>query len=216
MVMAPPSRPIQPGERAPNFDLPAADRDGRVALADYTGRRPLLVTLLSGIYCPFCRRHIAQLSRTAEKLRGVGVAVAGVVATAPERARLYFRFRPSGVPLGADPDLVTHRAYGVPNLLVTAEVETAVEAAAQRVARDLGLVVDPGAAYAALGAVDGFQPVESDAHDMQRHQAQFYGQFLIDRAGIVRWAYIEGDRRGFEEMETLPDDAELTAAARAL
>ena len=42
--------PVQPGEQAPDFTLPAADREGSVSLADYRGRSPVLLTLLRGLY----------------------------------------------------------------------------------------------------------------------------------------------------------------------
>ena len=42
--------PVQPGEPAPDFTLPAADREESVSLADYRGRSPVLLTLLRGLY----------------------------------------------------------------------------------------------------------------------------------------------------------------------
>ena len=48
--------PIHQGEFAPNFTLPAVERDGTVSLADYRGRFPLLIGLFRGVYCPLCRR----------------------------------------------------------------------------------------------------------------------------------------------------------------
>ncbi|MFQ5807142.1 MAG: hypothetical protein ACE5I3_11905 [Phycisphaerae bacterium] len=42
--------PVQPGEPAPDFTLPAADREGTVSLADYRGRSPLLLALFRGLY----------------------------------------------------------------------------------------------------------------------------------------------------------------------
>src|SRR5688572_19777052 len=106
--------PITPGERAPAFSLPAVNRDGMVSLADYLGKSPLLLALMRGLYCAFCRRHVAQLGTTYQKLRPYGVETLAVVAIRPERARLYYRYRPVGVPVAADAELVTHRAYGVP------------------------------------------------------------------------------------------------------
>jgi peroxiredoxin len=41
--------PVQPGEPAPDFTLPAANREGTVSLADYRGR-PLLLALFRGLY----------------------------------------------------------------------------------------------------------------------------------------------------------------------
>ncbi|MBI4590174.1 MAG: redoxin domain-containing protein, partial [Candidatus Rokubacteria bacterium] len=114
MAIIQPRPPIQPGERAPDFSLPAVERDGTVSLADYRGRSPLLLALFRGVYCPFCRRAIAQMGLTRQKLQAVGVETLGIVATRPENARLYFRYHSTRLPLAADGDLITHRAYGVP------------------------------------------------------------------------------------------------------
>ena len=48
------------------------------------------------------------------KLQTAGVETLGVVNTTLERARLYFKFRPTKMPLAADPEASTHRAFGVP------------------------------------------------------------------------------------------------------
>ena len=50
MVSVEPRPPVQTGERAPDFALPAANRDGVVSLADYRGTSPLLLTLFRGMY----------------------------------------------------------------------------------------------------------------------------------------------------------------------
>ena len=42
--------PVAPGEPAPDFALPAAHAEGRVSLADYRGRSPVLVALFRGLY----------------------------------------------------------------------------------------------------------------------------------------------------------------------
>src|SRR5688500_3570370 len=76
------------GQEAPQFQLPAADREDIVSHARYRGKFPVLLALFRG-YCPFCRRQIAQLSDVADRLRAVGIETVGVVATAAERARLY-------------------------------------------------------------------------------------------------------------------------------
>jgi len=50
---------LGPGDLAPDFHLPAADRDGYVSLAEVRRRGPVLLVMLRGLYCPFCRRHIS-------------------------------------------------------------------------------------------------------------------------------------------------------------
>lgn len=42
--------PVQPGEPAPDFRLPAARGEGVVSLADYRGRSPVLLALFRGLY----------------------------------------------------------------------------------------------------------------------------------------------------------------------
>ena len=55
-----------------------------------------------------------QLGTTQDKLKAMGVETMAVVNTPLERARLYFKYRPARVLLGADPEAATHRAFGVP------------------------------------------------------------------------------------------------------
>jgi len=42
--------PVRPGEPAPDFTLPAANREGSVSLADYRGRSPVLLAMYRGLY----------------------------------------------------------------------------------------------------------------------------------------------------------------------
>src|SRR5438552_10157824 len=123
----PSSRPLQPGDPAPDFMLPAVQTDTIVSLLDYRGRSPLFLALFRGLYCPFCRRAIAHMAGSAEKLKPLGFESLAVVATDLENARLYYRFRPMRVPLAVDPSLSTHRSYGVPKLEVTPEAFEAMQ-----------------------------------------------------------------------------------------
>lgn len=153
---------------------------------------------------------------TAEKLQGVGVQTLAIFATNAERARLYFRFRPPRVPVGADPELMTHRAYGLPHTEKTPEIFQAIESACGDLARELHLEVAAGQALGVISKLDGFTPTESDSKERERHQAQLTGQFLVDRDGIVRWANIECARDGLAGLAKFPTDEELLAAARML
>ena len=159
-----------------------------------------------------------QLGTTAEKLKELGVQTLGVVATNAERARLFFRFRPPRVPVGADPELTTHRAYGLPRSQFTPEFAQALEPVVAVRARELNLELPRplNEAFAAMDRLEGFEPAPSDDAEFQRHQVQRTGQFLLDRDGIVRWAYIECAQEGIAGADKFPTDEELLAAARAL
>ena len=45
-----PPRPIQPGDRAPGFTLPAINREGTVSLDEYRGKQAVLVGLFRGLH----------------------------------------------------------------------------------------------------------------------------------------------------------------------
>jgi peroxiredoxin len=118
---------VSPGEPAPDFTLSAVDGSGTVSLADYRGQSPLFLALFAGVWCPFCRRAIAQVATTEPTLKAAGVETLGIVATSPKNARLYFKFRPTRFRLAADPELTTHRAFGVPKRAATPEFMKAIE-----------------------------------------------------------------------------------------
>jgi len=207
--------PVAPGDPAPDFALPAVDGTATVSLADYRGRSPLFLSLLIGLWCPFCRRHIAQMGTTESKLKAAGVETLGVVATAPENARLYFKFRPTRLRLASDPELTTHRAYGVPRPTPTPEFMTALETTQINPEGLLPAALPAIQAVAAIGKLDGYAPNETDQAEMGRQFPQLKGQFLIDREGIVRWANIEC-AEGISALGKLPTEEEILKAARAL
>src|SRR5882757_5507268 len=117
-------QPLQPGDRAPNFVLDAITREGKIAIDDFRGQKPVLVGLFRGLHCAFCRRHIAALAQLDPALREQGVESLTVVNTPIERARLYLRYHPLPLLAAADPERTSHRAFGLPNLEFT-ENETA-------------------------------------------------------------------------------------------
>jgi len=208
--------PLQPGESAPDFTLPAVDREGTVSLADYRGRSPLLLALFRGVYCPTCRRAIARMGITQEKLKALGVESLGIVATSLENARLYFRYHPTRLPLAADPELSTHQAYGLPKPPTTSELMQALRSTRVNPTGELPEPVPIAELGDALNQLDGFEPTETDRADQHRQSPQLVGQFLVDRDGLIRWVYIEGAGEGLAGVGKFPTDEELLAAARAL
>ncbi len=215
-MTAEPREPLQPGDRAPDFALPAVEREGIVSLSDYRGKSPVLLGMFLGVFCPFCRRAIAQMGMAREKLRAVGVETLGIVATKPEHARLFFRLRPTRLPLVADPDLITHRAYGVPKPEVTPELMQAIKTVRVNPSGELPEPLPVPDASAALDRLDDFTPTATDLEDRERQFPQLKGQFLVDRDGIIRWVNIEAAKEGLAGIGKFPTAEEFLAAARAL
>jgi peroxiredoxin len=207
--------PVAPGEPAPDFTLPAVDRMETVSLADYRGRSPVFLALFIGLWCPFCRRQIAQMGKTEGKLKALGVETIGVVATPAENARLYFKYRPTRMRLAADPELVTHRAYGLPKPAATPEMMEAMGSIRINPTGELPEPLPIPEAAMAIARMDGYANTDTDQADLTRQWPQLKGQFLIDRDGIVRWANIEC-AEGLAEIGKFPSDEEILTAVRSL
>jgi len=210
------STPMQPGEKAPDFSLPAVHRAGSVSLSDYRGKAPVLLAIFRGLFCPFCRRAIAQLGAVSEKLRQAGVEPLAVVATDLDNARLYFKLRPAKLVIGADPDCATHQAFGVPEPTFDDEQLQAVLSTRINPTGELPEALPIVEARAVLTMKEGYQETPTDQRDRERHGMQLKGQFLIDRDGIVRWANIEGAREGPAGLGKFPTEAELLDAVKSL
>ncbi len=219
-------RLLQPGDPAPAFVLPSVNREGTVSAADLRGR-PFLLGFYRGLHCPFCRRQLVQLAGMQPTLRAGGVETLAVINTPVERARLYFRHRPSPVTLLSDPDCHTHRAFGVPRIEFIPEGSserpewphrTSMErfqAVRVNPTGELPEPMHPLEGNTALNAKDGFELEEADKAIMANHLGQLAGHFLVDAAGIVRWTHIEA-RDGPESLCTFPTAAQIIAAAGSL
>jgi peroxiredoxin len=215
MTISDPRPPVAPGEPAPDFTLPAVDGKEPVSLADYRGKSPVFLGLLIGLWCPFCRRQIAKMGTNEAKLKALGVETVGVVATEPENARLYFKFRPTRLRLGADPELTTHRLYGLPKPAVTDELMKQLETTRVNPFEEFPEPLPIAKTVEAASKLDGYKDTDTDQADMMRQFPQLKGQFLIDRDGIVRWVNIEC-AEGMGGVGKFPSDEVILTAARAL
>ena len=207
--------PVQPGEPAPDFNLAAVDQDGELGLADYRGR-PLFLAIFLGLWCPFCRRNIANLSMTRDELLACGVETLAVVATDLNNARLYFKYRPARVPIAADPALMTHRAYGLPQpqlddntmqLLASTRINPTGELPEPVPVTKIGPLLDDA---------DNFKKTDVDAKDLDRQWPMMRAQFLVDPDGIVRWTNVECATEGLAGIGKFPTTEEVLAATRSL
>ena len=216
MITTDSSSPISPGEPAPDFALPAVDGTGFVSLADYRGRSSVYLALLLGLWCPFCRRQIAQMGATEEKLKPFGVESLGIVATEPENARLYVKFRATRLRLAADPELTTHRAYRLPKPAPTPEFMRAWETTRIDPFGELPEPLPIEKAAATVAELDGYKNNATDQAEGERQWPQLKGQFLIDPYGVVRWANIECATEGLAGIGKLASVDEIITAATAL
>ena len=223
-----PDHPLQPGDAAPGFALPAVHREGIVSLEDYRGRSPVMVGLFRGLHCPFCRRHIARLAMVRDKLEQQGVATVAIVNTQLERARQYFQYRPTRIELATDPDVKTHRAFGiVPGILLPDSADPSelqwprTATFAQLLATSMnptGELPEPMNLIAGselLNQQDGFAMTQVDQEIAALHGTQFDSQFLIDADGVIRWSYVEAQGSP-NQLGSFVGEDEMIAAARDL
>ncbi|BCG99810.1 hypothetical protein MesoLj131c_17480 [Mesorhizobium sp. 131-3-5] len=212
--------PLQPGDRAPNVILDAITQEGKIALDDFRGQKPVLVGLFRGLHCAFCRRHIAAQARLDPELRERGVESLTVVNTPIERARLYFRYHPMPNLLAAsDPERASHRAFGLPNLEFTEKETNWPYKVSMAAAKDMRVdmpgelpgPMDPMAAGEILDKKDHYELTEADKQMMATGYGQLVGQFLLDRQGIVRWSFTEVPEGG-RYMFGAPNPRELMSA----
>ncbi|RWO61277.1 redoxin domain-containing protein [Mesorhizobium sp.] len=212
--------PLQPGDRAPNLVLDAITQEGKIALDDYRGQKPVLVGLFRGLHCAFCRRYIAAQARLDPELREKGVESLTVVNTPIERARLYFRYHPMPNLLAAsDPERASHRAFGLPNLEFTQNETNWPYKVSMAAVKDMRVdlpgelpgPMDPIAATEILNKRDHYEVTEADEQMVATGHGQLVGQFLLDRQGIVRWSFTEVPEGG-RYMFGAPNPEELMSA----
>ena len=214
---------LRTGQPAPDFELPAINREGRISLGNYRGRSSVLIGLYRGLHCPFCRRQIFMLGRSHQALLDTGVETLAIVNTTPDRGRIYFRHNPVPVTLAADADTEVHAAYALPKPTVTTgpsawpESVTLEQLGTARInpTGELPAALPPLAALEALNTKDKFETTTADEAIIARHAMQLTGHFLVDRDGLIRWSHIEATR-GASEIAAFPTPAELLAAARGL
>jgi peroxiredoxin len=212
MEMLARGEPLQIGAVAPNFKVSMVNTDELIELADYRGKSLLLLGLFRGIYCAFCRRAVTKLGLIGGRLRPLGIETLAVIGTKLENARLYYRYHPTRMAIAVDPDLATHRAYGLPRIDASWEV---VSSKPVNPSNELPVALPLWEATKALGRLDGFKPTDTDRDEGKRTWDQSIGEFLIDRDGVVQWLYMEG-RTAADYMARFPPEEELVSVAHAL
>ena len=160
------------GEPARAFRLPSA-AGAEIALDDFKSRSPVVLWFTKGMACPFCRQQMSQLARGYPRIKEHGAEVLEVTSSTLDRARFYARRFSLPFPYLCDPDYRVRAAWGLEKRAHGLGYYAKSLAA--------GMKTDPppndfGAFKPSLGE---FPQVLAD-DDM--------GLFIVDRAGVVRYA----------------------------
>jgi peroxiredoxin Q/BCP len=101
---------LQPGDKAPNFDL--ADADGQsVKLKDYAGRRFILYAYPAAS-TPGCTKQACDFRDNLAELNEAGLDVVGISPDKPEKLAKFRDAQGLNFPLLSDPTRETLTAFG--------------------------------------------------------------------------------------------------------
>jgi peroxiredoxin len=177
-------RALAVGDEAPAFTLPGAT-GSEVALSGLLEHGPVVIVFYRGGWCPYCNIQLQHMQRLLPAFEAAG---ATLVAISPER-----------------PD----------HTLDTAEREAlsfeVLSDTKNEVARAFG-VVYPLPAY----LVEVFRPRMDLAarHDDDKWELPLAATYVVDRAGIIQYAFVDSDYRKRAEpaavlaaVEALADDS---------
>ena len=215
--------PIRIGDPAPDFQVPAANRDGDIGLRDYKGRQSVLIGLFRGLHCPFCRRQVVLMDGYSDRLAELGVETVAVMNTELNRAQAYYGRLKISMPLGVDPDWETHRRYGLPRSKITlgkTDWPTKVNPIGMLTLKinPSGELPEPVSAIKvgdAVNRIDGFEPTAVDKKIKSAHGLTGAGFTLIDKDGIILWRWLEA-LTGVQDIGKFPSaDAIIAAVSEA-
>ena len=157
------------GRAAPQFKLAAA-QGGEVGPQDLRGSKRVVLWFSKGLFCPFCRRNMAQLALRYPEIQALDAEVLQVTHNTIDEARGYLKHYPIKMPYLCDSGRTAHDQYGVAQLGVNiggyaASIATVVVDLVTK-----GEQTPPPIPYLArYGGKDSAQAV-----------------FILDREGVVR------------------------------
>jgi len=170
------------GERIPDVTL--RDGEGReVALREVIRGKPALLVFFRGGWCPFCTTHLAEVGKIAGKLSDAGVPI---LAISPDRPQLIAaRTAESDLPYTLFSDSRMDAAKGF-------RIAFQVDADLVRTYREKHRIDLEGAS--------------GEDHHLLPHPAVF----VIDAAGIIRFAHVNPDYRARLSGEEILDAVRAT------
>ncbi len=155
------------GDQAPNFTLP--DALGKpVALSDLLVKGPVIVTFYRGEWCPYCNIQLRALQAALPRFAELGASLVAISPQAADHSLSLVEKHELAFPVLSDLDQSVIRDYKV-QFTLTGDLE------------DLQV------------NVFGNDPANQNA-DHSR-SLPLAATFVIDRAGIVRYAFVPADWR---------------------
>jgi peroxiredoxin len=165
---------LKPGDRMPVFVLP--DAEGEIVdSADWLAQGPLAVVFFRGDWCPYCEATLRALNEIVAPLRAAGGGLVALTADTGDFLLETVRRLELAYPVLCDVDAGVGLQFGT----VYRETD-AMLALLRRDDADLA---------ERHGDASGFLTMPA--------------AFVVDRAGIVRFAYVSGDVADRAEPETV-------------
>lgn len=157
---------VEPGDPAPDATvLTVGSRPVALSGLWSTSRNGLALVFLRHFGCPFCKEHARELHQRRAGFSDAGVGIAMIGPGTPAEAVAFAADLGLRDRVLVDPDRAAYRAYGLGEAPVWSLLDPRVIAGGLR------------------AAAGGFLPRKSSGNPLQ-----LQGQFLIDRAGIIRSA----------------------------
>ena len=181
------------GRAAPEFRLASA-QGGELGPQDFRGAKHVVLWFSKGLFCPFCRRNMAQLGLRYPEIQAMQAEVLQVTHNTLEEAHGYLKHYPMKFPYLCDAERVVHDRYGVGLTGIA-----------------LGGFLASGAAVVADFVLKG-ETTPAPIPYTKRYAGQDAAQavFILDRDGIVRAEHRLGPNA------PLPSAAELISALQKM
>lgn len=176
------------GLAAPEFRLASA-LGGETGPQDFRGAKRVVLWFSKGLFCPFCRRNMAQLGLRYPEIQALEAEVLQVTHNTLEEARGYLKHYPMKFPYLCDAERTAHDRYGV-----------------ELLSMNLKGFVDSGIA-AVTDFVTKGESTPAPIPYFKRYAGKDTAQavFVLDREGIVRAEYRLGPNAPLPSAQEIVD-----------
>jgi peroxiredoxin len=171
---------LKVGDKAPEFELPGANGK-KVTLSELIARGPVVVTWYRGGWCPYCNIALRGFHKRLPEIRAAGASLVAISPETPDNSLSTAEKNHLEFDVLSDRGLKVAHAYGV------------------------AYKIPPVIAEQFKGRLDLAKRNDSDSGELPLGVT-----YVIDREGIIRYAFVDADYRKRAE----PSD--VLAALRGL